>query len=132
MVEVTMRHRVVEELVDEPVQPSHGLGAARPRQCFGQTATDALDVAGAQTGDEFAEPNLEPVEAAVWVAADVDDALRFFADDAGPSLRAIASDRTVSAVAETLGELLAPYLTSDGVRLPAAGWVVTSSVRRTR
>jgi SAM-dependent methyltransferase len=80
----------------------------------------------------FDEPKVEPVEASVWVATDLDDALRFFDDDAGASLRAMAPDGTVSEVVETLRQLLAPYVTADGVRLPAAGWVVTACVSRTR
>jgi hypothetical protein len=79
----------------------------------------------------FDQPKLEAVEAPVWMATDVDDALRFFEDEAGASLRAMASGDTVNRVVETLRELLGPYATPDGVLVPAAGWVIAAYVGRT-
>jgi SAM-dependent methyltransferase len=76
----------------------------------------------------FDTPKVLPVESHVWVARDIDDAIGFFDDDAGSSLRASASIDTVRKIMSTLRELLGPYATPGGVLLPAAAWIASASV----
>lgn len=93
---------------------------------------DPSRLVGLLTRAGFEEPTVVPIECRVWVAHDIDDAIRFFDDDARPSLRASTSSDTVREIMASLGRLLAPHASREGVLLPAAAWIVGAVSCRSR
>ncbi|GIU90530.1 MAG: methyltransferase [Acidimicrobiia bacterium] len=70
----------------------------------------------------FTEVGMRRVDTRVWVGSDVSDVLAFF--ERSVSLTTDAMSR----VRATLRVSLAQYAEPDGVRLPAAAWIVTARV----
>ncbi len=68
---------------------------------------------------------MEAVDDPVWVATDLDDALRFF-EASAPDLVASLPPAVMDRVRSTLRAELAPHAEPDGIRLPAAAWIVTA------
>jgi SAM-dependent methyltransferase len=75
----------------------------------------------------FAGVELSAVEHTAWVGSDADDALGFFLREAGAAVRASAGEELLAKVTADLGQELARFAAGDGIRLPAAAWLVTAS-----
>jgi SAM-dependent methyltransferase len=89
---------------------------------------DADRVRGILIGAGFAEVDFESRNDAMGVGSgSLDDAVDF-ALQMGPASIAIrdATPETVAKVRVSVREALAPYMTSDGVRLATSTWVVTA------
>jgi SAM-dependent methyltransferase len=76
----------------------------------------------------FHEARCTPLRIPFHAGSDLDEAVRerLLMGSIGAALRA-ADDATRRAVAAAVGEALLPYQTADGVRMPAAAWVVTAT-----
>jgi SAM-dependent methyltransferase len=75
----------------------------------------------------FGGVRLAGIEHAAWVGSDPEDVLGFFAREAGAAVRASAGADLLAKVAADLSQELARFATGDGVRLPAAAWLVTAT-----
>src|SRR6266511_960490 len=78
-------------------------------------------------GAGFGGVRLAGIEHAAWVGSDPEDVLGFFAREAGAAVRASAGADLLAKVAADLSQELARFATGDGVRLPAAAWLVTAT-----
>ena len=78
------------------------------------------------TGAGFTGVTVERIETKVWLAADLADAVGFFHASAPPALTGIPP-ATRAAVDRSLRAALAPYQSADGIRLPAAAWLVQAT-----
>jgi len=79
-------------------------------------------------GAGFVDASLEPVDLAMDLGADLDEALAFLLE-IGPTSRALEghSEANRHAVAASIREVLAPYVSAAGVRVPAAIWIVRAT-----
>jgi SAM-dependent methyltransferase len=78
----------------------------------------------------FGPVRLEPLDADLWFGADAATGAAFYLGS-GPvrSVLERTPDLSPARAAERLEQALAPFVTSDGVRIPGAHWLVTA-VRR--
>jgi SAM-dependent methyltransferase len=128
----TAAQNLWQSLPFQAVQAHLSLGPPEPPGNRGPFAlADPSRLCSILDASGFEHPDLKPIELAVWVARDIDDAVDFFEDDAGDALRAITTSEVFDSITSTLRELLTPYVTREGVLLPAAAWVVTTDVTRT-
>jgi SAM-dependent methyltransferase len=87
-------------------------------------------VRGIIEGGGFVDVACEPDEGSLVVGGGgtLDDAVDFLLDGVGPASAALreAGPEARPRVAAAVREALVPYATADGVRLPAAAWIVTA------
>jgi SAM-dependent methyltransferase len=74
----------------------------------------------------FTDVELTPVDDSVWTGADAADAAAFFEGANGHKLAAAAGPDLMAQVVDTLRARLEQFAGPDGVRLPAAAWLVTA------
>jgi SAM-dependent methyltransferase len=74
----------------------------------------------------FTDVELTPVDDPVWAGADAGDAAAFFEGASGHKLAAAAGPDVMTRVVDTLRGRLEQFAGPDGVRLPAAAWLVTA------
>jgi hypothetical protein len=87
--------------------------------------SDPEVVRGHLRGAGFVDVRIDPLVQPVWLGADIDDVIGFFERGAG-GLRAALDDDTWASLRDAARRRLAPYDRHEGVRIPAAAWLITA------
>ena len=89
---------------------------------------DSDRVRGILAGGGFTEIELAPLTLKMRIGGSLDEAVEFLrGTDLGSTLARTATPEQLDEAVEKVREALAPYVTSDGVELDSAAWLVTAS-----
>lgn len=119
----TLPRRVVAECLGSASGRAVEASELGPRP-FAFAERSALEGRLAAAG--FSELRLEPFDDAIWIGDDVDDAVELFFETDGRVLDGLLDQRRFERVTRKLRRALAAYERADGVRVPAAAWIVSA------
>jgi SAM-dependent methyltransferase len=113
--------------IPERVLAASGAGSLYQEHRAGPFAlADPDRTRAALVGAGYTDVRVERVAEAVWVAADVADAIEFFLARATAAL-ADTDETARAAIGAELATALEPFHGAEGVRLPSAAWIVSGT-----
>jgi SAM-dependent methyltransferase len=129
---VTWRDAAANGWFTIPLEVLHaGLGTlpSAPEGPCAFSLADPARVVDLVEGAGFERVRLEAVPQPVTVGDDPDDAVAFYDDAHGDALRAILDAPALEVIRDRLTTELARWHDAEGVRVPAAAWLVTAQKR---